>query len=80
MAKVEIDTPGVTIRVEDPEASAESLGAQALALYQKASEIDQRLPPGPAGGLQAERRGTPTHTDPNYSSNIGFAPVKAGGA
>lgn len=59
MAKVEIDTPGVTIRMEDGEASAKTLGAQALVLYQKASEIDRRLPTGPASTVNAERRGTP---------------------
>lgn len=79
MAKVEIDTPGVTIRIEDDKTDAETLGAQALVLYRKASEVDQRRSPGPAGGLNNERRGTPTHTDPNYSSSIGFAPVKAEG-
>lgn len=56
MAKVEIDTPGVTIRVEDADASAETLGAQALVLYERANAIDRTQPTGAAAGLHAERR------------------------
>lgn len=63
MAKVEIDTPGVTIRVEDANADAKTLAAQALVLYQEASELEKRQPPGSTNGLQAERRSTP---------NLGF--------
>lgn len=63
MAKVEIDTPGVTIRIEDPNANAENLGAQALVLYERANAIDRQQPVGPANGLNTDRRGTP---------NLGF--------
>lgn len=35
-------------------------------------------PPGPATGLRTDRRDTKDHHDPNYRSNLGFAPVKAG--
>lgn len=56
MAKVEIDTPGVTIRIDD-EPGGPELDARALALYRAAVGVDAALPTGPANGLQAERRG-----------------------
>lgn len=63
MAKVEIDTSGVTIRIDDSEANSEVLAGRALALYREAVAVDAGLPTGPASGGQLERRA---------SSNLGF--------
>lgn len=62
MAKVEIDTPGVTIRIDD-EPGGPELDARALALYRAAVASDVALPTGPASGGQIERRS---------SGNMGF--------
>lgn len=78
MAKVEIDTPGVTIRIDD-EPGGPELDARALALYRAAVATDVTQPTGPAAGVQAERRGIADHRDPNGRSSFGFAPIKAGG-
>lgn len=63
MAKVEIDTNGVTIRIEDADVGSDVLGPRALALYREAVAVDAVLPTGPASGGQLERRA---------SSNLGF--------
>jgi hypothetical protein len=63
MAKVKIDTAYVSIELDDASADTAVLGPRALALYREATGIDSTLPNGPAGGLNAERRGT---------SNLGF--------
>jgi hypothetical protein len=60
MPRVKIDTPGVTVELDASEVSIEALSAQALALYRAASRTDDALPTGPAGGIQAERRGSNT--------------------
>lgn len=73
MAKVEIDTPGVTIRIDD-ELGGVELDARALALFRAAVAVMDVLPVGPASGLNTGLRATPTHTDPNYSSGFGFSP------
>lgn len=64
MAKVEIDTPTVTVRIDDPNAGAE-LDARALALYREAVAVDTTAPQatGSGNGLITERRGT---------GNLGF--------
>lgn len=58
MPKVEIDTPGVTIRVEATESSAKELGDLALQLYRDTNDIDSKKSLGPATGFTAERRWT----------------------
>lgn len=63
MAKVEIDTPSVTIRIDDPDANSDVLAGRALALYRETTTHDRQTSPGPANGLQAERRST---------GNLGF--------
>lgn len=61
MPKVEIGTAyGVTIRIEANEASVEELRKQAMDSFREACEIERGQPTGPAGGVQVERRGTPS--------------------
>jgi hypothetical protein len=57
MPKVEIDTPGVTIRLDASEVSIEALGKQAMDMFKEASEVARATPPGPAFGFGSERRG-----------------------
>lgn len=60
MPKVEIDTPGVTIRLDANEASISELSKQALELYRDASQINtQQRDTAPAFGFTSERRDTP---------------------
>lgn len=54
------DAYGLTIELEANEASVDALGDKALALLAAATAIVDQRPPGPAGGVQAERRGEHT--------------------
>lgn len=58
MPKVEIDTPGVTIRLEASEASIDTLGKQAMDMFREASEVDGRDRSSMGfGSAYIERRG-----------------------
>lgn len=58
MPKVEIDTPGVSIRLEASEASVGELSKQAIELYREANEVDRRRPMQMGfGGQIVERYG-----------------------
>lgn len=76
MPKVEIDTPGVTIRLDASEASVAELSKQALELFREASEVETRQSSGPAFGFSNEKRWTADHHDTHYNGSRGFAPVK----
>jgi len=75
--KVEIDTPGVTIRVEGNEASINELGALALQLFTDANKVDTASKSaGPAFGFSNEKRWTPAAEHVKYGGVID-APVIA---
>lgn len=75
------DAHGLTIELEANEATFDQLGDKALDMLAKAVAIVDRRPVGPAGGVQAERRGEPTMGFGTHWAQprrwIGTAPAKA---
>jgi len=55
--RVEIDTPGVTVRMEADEISVGELAKLAMGLYRDASAVDAGKSAGPATGFSVERSG-----------------------
>ena len=75
MPKVEIDTPGVTIRLEANESSAKELGDLALQLYRDANAVDvAKTSAGPALGFRDDKRWT---QDTGYERRGAIAPGTA---
>lgn len=54
------DAYGITVELDAGEASYTELGDKALDMLEKAVAIIDKRPPGPANGVQAERRGEHT--------------------
>ena len=75
MPRVEIDTPGVTIRIEATEISVKDLAAEALQLYKDDGGWPQTEHKG-IGFAATEKRWTADHHDIN-ATHGGFDPVKA---
>jgi hypothetical protein len=75
--KVEIDTPGVTIRLDANEASTRELADIALQLYKDANAVDDtKRSNGLAFGFSGDRRG---QWDLGYEDKTGFRTVAEGG-
>lgn len=73
MPRAEIaDAYGISVKLEANEATAADLGAKALELYAAAVAITDKRPPGPAGGVQTERRGEHTL---GFGRRLSQAPV-----
>jgi len=78
VAKVKIDTPGVTIEIDDSASAYDVLSKQAMSLFKEATEIMQVAQPMRIGfgNGGTERRWTPAHQNIHKHRRT-FDPVHA---